>query len=177
MNINLMDHRRTRQSRQWRNTLFRCAFAAAVGVLASLLYGAWLRLQHNDWQLAWQAAQVRAHKVQSRQTEWDLRMQGWPIWEAQRTAWSSLAHESQTPMRMWHWLGTASAHGVRWTHWKQSGRRWSVSGEANDLMQVRQWVVSGEWRPRPVEREVSVSESQRLPDGRVAFSLLWEELP
>jgi len=118
-----------------------------------------------------------AQAMQSRDAIWAKQTQVWAVWEAQRQAWMRVGHESQTTLRLWHWLGTASVHGVRWTHWQQEGQRWTVSGEAKGLDQVREWLVSGDHRPTPVDREVAVSQSQQWADGRIGFVLTWEELP
>jgi hypothetical protein len=177
MDINLTDHRQARRHRQWAITRWRCASAGILGVLLSLLPLSWERAQRQAWAVAWQAAQTEAKALQWREAQWTSQTQAWSGWEAQRQAWLRVGHDSQTALRLWHWLGTASVHGVRWTQWQQEGQRWTVSGEAKSLNEVREWLVSGDHRPTPVDREVAVSQSQQWADGRIAFVLSWEELP
>lgn len=177
MNINLSDHRQARRQRQWAITRWRCAIAWIFGVLLSLLPLSWEHAQRQAWASAWQAAQTEAQVLKSREANWAVQTQAWSGWESQRQAWLSVGHDSQTALRLWHWLGTASVHGVRWTQWQQEGQRWTVSGEAKGLNEVREWLVSGDHRPTPVDREVAVSQSQQWADGRVGFVLTWEELP
>jgi hypothetical protein len=177
MDINLTDHRQARRRRQWGITRWRCASAWVLGVLLSLFPLSWEQAQRQVWVSAWQSAQTEAQTLQRREAQWVSQTQAWSGWEAQRQAWLRVGHDSQTALRLWHWLGTASIHGVRWTHWQQEGPRWTVSGEAKNLNDVREWLVSGDHRPTPVDREVVVSQSQQWADGRIGFVLNWEELP
>jgi hypothetical protein len=177
MDINLTDHRHARRQRQWAITRWRCAGAWVLGVLLSLLPLSWEHAQRQAWASAWHAAQTEAQVLQSREANWAVQTQAWSGWESQRQAWLSVGHDSQTALRLWHWLGTAPIHGVRWTQWQQEGPRWTVSGEAKGLHEVREWLVSGDHRPTPVDREVVVSQSQQWADGRIGFVLTWEELP
>jgi hypothetical protein len=177
MDINLTNHRQAHRQRQWAITRWRCASAGILGVLLSFLPWSWERAQRQVWASAWRAAQTDAQAMQSREAIWAKQTQVWAVWEAQRQAWMRVGHESQTTLRLWHWLGTASVHGVRWTHWQQEGQRWTVSGEAKGLDEVREWLVSGDHRPTPVDREVAVSQSKQWADGRIGFVLTWEELP
>lgn len=177
MDINLTHHREARVQRLQVITRWRCAIAGALGLLLSGLPMLWERAQESAWASAWQAAQTEAQTHQIREAQWASQTQAWTAWEAQRQAWLKVGHDSQTALRLWHWLGRASAHGVRWTHWQQEGQRWTVSGEAKGLDEVREWLASGDHRPTPVDREVAVSQSQQRADGRIVFVLNWEELP
>jgi hypothetical protein len=177
MDINWIDHRQAHRQRLWAITCWRCVIAGVLGVLLSLLPLSWERTQRQAWALAWEAAQSEAQAIQSREATWAHQTQAWASWEAQRQAWLRVGHDSQTALRLWHWLGTATAHGVRWTQWQQVGQQWTVLGEANSLNEVHEWLVSAEHRPTPVDREVAVSQSHQRAGGRIGFVLTWEELP
>lgn len=177
MDINLTDHRQARVQRLRIITRWRCAMAGVLGFLLSCWSLSLERDQQQASALAWQAAQTEAQTLDIREAQWSTQTQVWSGWEAQRQAWLKVGHDSQAALRIWHWLGRASAHGVRWTHWQQEGQRWTVAGEAKGLDEVREWLASGDHRPTPVDREVAVSQSQQWADGRIGFVLTWEELP
>lgn len=177
MNINLIDHRQAHRQRLKRVTAIRCAWAAFLGLVLAASYGGWVHAQRQSWSMAWALAQNESRQWQTQQAAWDQHTQAWLVWEAQGQAWWRLGYESQKPLRIWHWLGTAAAHGVRWTQWQQEGHRWTVVGEAHSLLDVQQWVVSGAYKPTPVDQAVSVSQTHQNEQGRIGFALTWEELP
>lgn len=177
MDVNLTDHRHARRQSQWAMTRWRLLIAVLAGIVLCGLQAWWWHRQGQVLEPARQAAEQQGQQLQWRQQQWETQTGAWAEWEAQRQAWVRLGHESQTPLRIWHWLGRSTTHGVHWHQWQQEGSRWTVSGEANSLMDVREWLVSGVHRPIPLDREVAVSQSQQLAGGRIVFSLTWEELP
>lgn len=177
MDLNLTNHRQARYQRQWSTTQWRICAALVLGLLLSLLPYGWALSKRQSVGAAWQAAQVEAHALQAKQDQWEEITQAWARWESQRQVWLQVGQKSQTPLRVWHWLNTATTHGVRWTQWQQDGPRWTVSGEAKSLGDVRQWLARGAYRPTPVDREVVVSQTEQWADGRIGFVLMWEELP
>ncbi len=177
MNINLIDHRQARHRRQQRITVWRCSLAFFLGWLLAWPPVWWSQHERRGWTLALQAAQADATELQGRLVQWDQQTQAWSSWAAQRQAWLRVAHESQMPLRLWHWLSTGAAHGVRWTQWQQEGRHWTVVGEAQNLLLVRDWLVAGEYHPVPADRQVSVTQTAQYEDGRIGFVFTWEELP
>jgi hypothetical protein len=177
MNINLIDHRQVRQQRQKSLTVWRCAVAFILGLLLAWPLVWWSNHERRGWTLALQTAQAELTELQHRQAQWDEQTQAWSSWAGQHQTWLGVAHESQMPLRLWHWLNTGGAHGVRWTQWQQEGWRWTVVGEAQNLLAVRDWLVAGEYRPVPSDREVSVTQTEQREDGRIGFVLTWEELP
>lgn len=177
MNINLTDHRQAHRQRLKRVTAIRCGWAVLLGLVLAAAYAWWIHKQRQSWSIAWALTQNESRQLQTQQAAWDQHTQAWLVWQAQGQAWWHLGYESQKPLRIWHWLGTATAHGVRWTQWQQEGQRWTVVGEANRLIDVQQWVVSGVYKPIPVDREVSVSQTHQNGKGRIGFAVTWEELP
>lgn len=177
MNINLIDHRQARLQRQRSITVWRCSGAFSLGLLMSWPPVWWASHERSGWTSALQTAQAESTELQRRQAQWDQQTQAWPSWAAQGQAWLGVAHESQMPLRLWHWLSTGAAHGVRWTQWQQEGWRWTVVGEAQSLLAVRDWLVAGEHRPVPADREVAVTQTDQHANGRIGFVLTWEELP
>jgi hypothetical protein len=177
MNINLMDHRLAHRRRLQRLTVLRCGVSLALGIALAAAHAAWTHEQHRVWASAWERAQAEARRLQAQQAVWDQQTQAWLAWEAQGQTWWRLGHESQMPLRIWHWLGSAASHGVRWTDWQQEGMHWTVSGEAGSVLDVQQWAVSGNHRPTPTDRQVVVSQTHQTEQGRIGFTLSWEELP
>lgn len=177
MNINLIDHRQARYRRLKSITVWRCSVGFLLGLLLAWPPVWWSNHERRRLTLALQMVQADSNELQRRQDQWDQQTQVWSIWAAHRQAWVGVAHESQMPLRLWHWLNTGAAHGVRWTEWQQEGGHWTVVGEAQSLMGVRDWLVAGEYRPVPADREVSVTQTAQLDDGRIGFVLAWEELP
>lgn len=177
MNINLIDHRQARLKRQKSITVWRCAMSFMLGLLLAWPPVWWSNHEQREWTLALQAARAESADLQRRQTQWDEQTQIWSSWAAHRQAWLGVAHESQMPLRVWHWLSTGAANGVRWTQWQQEGWRWTVMGEAQSLLAVRDWLVAGEHHPVPADREVTVTQTEQREDGRIGFVLTWEELP
>jgi hypothetical protein len=177
MNINLVDHRQARREQQRIATVGRCAGAFALGLLVSWPPTWWTAQERREKSGALEIAQAASIEQQARQAAWEAQTQSWPVWAAQRQAWLQVAHSSQMPLRVWHWLSTSAVHGVRWTQWQQEGVRWTVMGEAPSLLAVRDWLEDTAHRPWPLDREVAVSQSEHSKDGRIGFVLSWEDLP